>query len=316
MSLTQFVKHPNVKPKLKPLRPELPRKISKALRVEPRSKRYALVGTAFDYLLRFEIQRRAPHAVTGGWTAEEALNILHNGSAKGRLAILLKRNESVEHLRENIKQSISLEEASRRATKIVEDAKAAVAEYVKLKRASRKKQADLAAHAIRLVILDPIYRRGYRPLDAQFDQAFPEDVEDLLNLLGIVPFDKLIHDKILLLNPNFGVTSELVGAADTDLITSDMLVDLKTTKKGEMTADNLDQLFGYYLLACRHRQVDPAFPEIKRLAFYFSRHGYLWSEPATTWTDHPQFSEVEKWFFKEAEKNYGRPRKSGRLAGR
>ncbi len=307
MSLTSFVGMREVRETIKPIRPKLPRMIAVPIKVEPSSKRYALVGTAFDYLLRFELQRRAPHAVTEGWAAEKA---------RDRLRPFISKNCRVycgqPKWDGNLDHFIPPEEVFRRATKIVEDAKTAVAAYVKLKRASRDKRADLAAHAIRLANLDPVYRRGDYQLDPQFDQAFPEDVENLLALLAIVPFDKLIHDQVLLLNPNFGATSELVGAADTDLITGDMLVDLKTTKKGEMDGVNLDQLFGYYLLARRHRQVDPTFPEIKRLAFYFSRHGYLWSEPATTWTDHPQFSEIEKWFFQRAEKIYGRPRKSGR----
>lgn len=59
MSLTRFLKMPDVAAKTMVLRPKLPRKIPAALQVEPRSARHMMVGTAFDYLLRFEIQRRA-----------------------------------------------------------------------------------------------------------------------------------------------------------------------------------------------------------------------------------------------------------------
>lgn len=47
-----------------------------AIKVKPRSKRYSLVGTAFDYLLRFELQRRAPHAISRPWIAKAAANRL------------------------------------------------------------------------------------------------------------------------------------------------------------------------------------------------------------------------------------------------
>ncbi|HVB82701.1 MAG TPA: hypothetical protein VNE82_22465, partial [Candidatus Binataceae bacterium] len=76
MSLTSFLDIKDVNDKVKPLRPKLPRKIDAVLRVEPRSNRYTLVGTAFDYLLRFEIQRRAPHAVARRWIAETGADMI------------------------------------------------------------------------------------------------------------------------------------------------------------------------------------------------------------------------------------------------
>jgi hypothetical protein len=48
MSLTSFVKLPEVVAKIKPLRPKLPRKIDAPLKVPLRTKRYRLLGTPFD----------------------------------------------------------------------------------------------------------------------------------------------------------------------------------------------------------------------------------------------------------------------------
>ena len=56
--------------------PKLPRKINVPLKVESCSPRYMLIGTAFDYLLRFELQRQAPHAVTDSLVAEAATDML------------------------------------------------------------------------------------------------------------------------------------------------------------------------------------------------------------------------------------------------
>ena len=75
MSLTSFLDMPDVTAKVKLLRPKLPRKLSAPLKIKPRSNRYMLVGTAFDYLLRFELQRRAPHAISKRWVAEYAPDI-------------------------------------------------------------------------------------------------------------------------------------------------------------------------------------------------------------------------------------------------
>jgi hypothetical protein len=70
VNLTHFLEMSDVTARLKALRPNVPRKLSAPLQVEPRSNRYSMVGTAFDYLLRFELQRRAPHAVARRWIAE------------------------------------------------------------------------------------------------------------------------------------------------------------------------------------------------------------------------------------------------------
>src|SRR5437867_45818 len=76
MSLTRFLDMAEVKGSVKTLRPKLPRKINAPLKVAPRSNRYMMVGTAFDYLLRFELQRRAPHAISECLVAEDASEMI------------------------------------------------------------------------------------------------------------------------------------------------------------------------------------------------------------------------------------------------
>ncbi len=304
MSLASFLRMIDVKAKLKPLRPKLPRKIAAPLKVEPRSNRYPMVGTAFDYLLRFEIQRRAPYAVAERWVAESAPGKIWRQDDQGGVSFshLSKDDNGIISIAIGPNAGLDAEELAKEVAgqmgAVVAKAKSAFAAYLKNTSPDRPQQADLAAHAIRLAKLDEMYRASQ--LDSSFESADPEDVEDLLDLLAIVPFKMLLHDKVLLLNPTFKQSSKVVGEADTDLITGNMLVDFKTTKAGEMTADSLDQLLGYYLLARHQRRVDATFPAINRLALYFSRHGYLWAASVTAWTNNPQFSEVEEWFFKRA----------------
>ena len=161
-----------------------------------------------------------------------------------------------------------------------------------------------AAHAIRLAKLDPVYRA--LRLDPRFEDADSEDVEDLLAMLNIIPFDSLLHKDSLLLNPTFGESSQIVGGADADLIAGNLLVDFKVTKKGEMSVRDLDQLLGYYFLARRQRHLDPKFPEIKGVALYFCRHGHLWPLDVATWIDQPEFLDIEKWFFSHAKEVFER----------
>jgi hypothetical protein len=280
----------------------MPRKLSAPLKVEPRSKRYMLVGTAFDYLLRFELQRRAPHAVSERWVAEYAPEIIWRKTDSGSVGMDLLREADPA-------QYMPPEEVAERARLLLDNARAGVAAYAKLNAPTAANQAELAGHAIRLAKLDSVYR-AWR-LEPGFEEASPEDIQDLVDLLAIVPFRELLHDKLLMLNPNFRQSSHLVGGADTDVIAGDLLVDFKTTKKGEIEVGNLDQILGYLLLARKQHSVDPSFPLINRVGLYYCRHGYLWSVEASTWTAHPEFPEIEQWFFQRADEVFGASKKPG-----
>ena len=304
MSLKHFIEKADVKAKLKLLRPGSARKIAAALSVEPRSKRYMVVGSAFDYLLRFELQRRAPHALARCWRAESAPDMIWWENDRGAGFLNLLRDDkgviSICHAEPDVSADDEglAKEVAGKMRKVVENAKSAYAAYLKNTSPMRTEQEELARHAIRLAKLDDL-PAAFR-IDSTFEEAAEEDVEDVLALLAIVPFNALLHDKAMFLNPVFGQTSQLVGGADADLIVGDMLVDFKTTKSNTMAVQDLDQLLGYYLLARRQRQADPTFPAINRLALYFCRHGYLWSRDTTVWTEHPQFAETEEWFFTRA----------------
>lgn len=298
----------DVRAKVSALRPKTPRKISMSLKVKPRSDHYGLVGTAFDYLLRFELQRRAPHAVAKRWVAEYAPDIIWRESGNGTTSYLslAKDDKGVVYISSTPMEKDAEElakEVAEHARNVVEKAKLAVAAYVKSELPTRPAQVHIASHAIRLAKLDTVYRA--LKLDPSFDEADQEDIEDLLDMLVIVPFNSLIHSNLLLLNPTFGRSSKLVGGADVDLITGDMLVDFKTTKRNEIVASNLDQLLGYFFLAHNQRRMDSRFPQIKRLALYFCRHGYLWVVDTATVTAQPEFQEIERWFFKRAEEVFG-----------
>src|SRR2546423_255888 len=72
MSLKHFVQRPSICALLKPLRPDMPRKLPVPMRVPPRTANPQILGSAFDYLFRFELQRRVKGIDTGPWVAESA----------------------------------------------------------------------------------------------------------------------------------------------------------------------------------------------------------------------------------------------------
>ncbi len=290
MSIKIFIRRPEVGPLLNALLPTFPRprKIGAPLRVAPRTEHYALVGTAFDYLLRFELQRRAPHAKTRKWAAEYALEIIYHEDGKGGVVLEdLFWNADPDHY-------MSPEEVAERSRDIVQQAKASVTAYVINKSPTRSDQEQMAIYAIHLAHLEEVYRRMY--LDPNFQQVDGEDVQDLLELLAVVPFDSLIDHQTLLLNPDFGASSQAVSGTDEDLITGDCLVNFKTTKSEEIKSVYLASLASFLVLARHERLTDPAFPVINRLGIYFCRHGYFWTMDVGCLIENPHFKSLERLF--------------------
>jgi hypothetical protein len=248
-----------------------------------------LVGVAFDYLLRFELQRRAPHAKTRKWAAEYAPEIIYREDSKRGVGVGLDlfRNADPDHY-------MSPEEVAERSREILQQAKAAVSAYVGNKSPSRSNQEQLATYAIHLAHLEQVYRR--MDLDPNFQQVDREDVQDLLELLAIVPFDSLVDHQTFLLNPDFGASSQAVSGTDEDLITGDCLVNFKTTKSEKIKAVYLTSLASFLVLARHERLTDPAFPVINRLGIYFCRHGYLWTMDVGCLIENPHFKSLEKLF--------------------
>jgi hypothetical protein len=291
MRAISFVALPDVAARIKPLRPKFARKHGRPLKVAPRSTRYMLIGTAFDYLLRFELQRRMPHAVATHWVAESAIDRIHHqtGSVSTTLDLLTAAPPD---------QYIPPDEVVSRIRRLLKAAKTSLESFRQLGQPSATKHAEMAAHAIRLAKVDSVIRA--MRLEPTFEEAKADDVQELVDLLAVVPFDKFAASKTMLLNPSFGEASRLVGGADADLIADCTLVDFKTTTKEEIEGKSLDQLLGYFLLARRENLTNPSFPALNRVGLYFSRHGHLWIQEVSVWTSHPEFLAVEEWFFKRA----------------
>jgi len=74
MSLSDFVDLPEIRALLEPLLPREPIQLRRPLRVPAARNSGGLVGTAFDYAVRFELQRRHPRAHAKRWLAELSLS--------------------------------------------------------------------------------------------------------------------------------------------------------------------------------------------------------------------------------------------------
>lgn len=262
MSLTQLTRH--LTPALRHYRlwPA-----DAALAGEPvvpcRSDRYVLLGTAFDYLLRFRAQALNPAGVVGRkWVAEEAAETLAEAAYVADAA------------------------GARAATA---DARAVLRELAGLRLDRLRPHVPRLAYlAAVLAGLDVVVREG-RPPAPKWGVVAPDDVAELTALWDLVPpeVDATAAADGSRLNPTFGAAGDSVGGADADLLSGGLLVDIKTVKKAVPQGQYQDQLLGYYLLAERCRAADPSFPEITHVGIYFARHGVLTIRSTAPWADLP-----------------------------
>ncbi len=265
MSLTTFLAKPDVRAKFSSefAKPKL--QVKREIVAPPLTKRYSLVGTAFDYLMRFHIEYLNPQFIKKqGWIAEAALHLLSDEFLEKGEAIVAKAKTNLNCFLE-----------------------------------TGKYDDELLKSALLLAGLDPIFRAG---VGQEYIGLIDEqDVQDLRKLISAIDLQIFKAEKYCLLNPTFGKASLLVGGADADLIIDGSIIEIKTTKSLELTRDYFNQLIGYYILYMLGGiNGERCSPEISKLAIYFSRYAYFHVIEIDEIISHESFPHFVKWFEKRA----------------
>jgi hypothetical protein len=249
------------------------------LRVVPISADRSLIGTAFDYLLRFQLARWNPSAITSRWVAEAAANLAEDfgealpiETAKGRLS------------------SAEVARVAGRMRRYIAEAQQRVEGFVRNGRLTD----DLIRTVIRLAQCDMFYRA--LQLDPQFGRVTVLQVRELRALLGLVKSANWRAKQHCLLNPNFGKGSMLIGGADADVLIDDLLIEVKTTAVLEIKATDWRQLFGYAALN-EHFPIgdDGVRRPIRRLGVYFARYGLLHTWSIEEIVSRKDFGQLARW---------------------
>jgi hypothetical protein len=236
----------------------------------PLTESYSLVGTAFDYLLRFYLEKLNPGAKTGPWVADAGLAILWANSDRQRVRI---------------------------ATRLMAEAKERYRAFVNSDRT--RPSPTLIEAAVWLASFDAVYRAGL--LDVKLSRRVPASVlKDLKKMLSLVPEEHFRAKNRCVLNPTFGKGSSLVGGADGDLIIDDTLVDIKTTKHLTFDREFFNQLLGYYVLSCIGGIDDCGRRRIKHVAIYYARYGVLHRVCLSECHKQSDLPKFLRWFQKRA----------------
>jgi hypothetical protein len=244
----------------------------------PLTTNYRIVGAAFDYLLRFHVERLNPSADAKGWVAANGLLFLRGE----RPNVFQVAHDYFTHARHHYQQYIQ--------DGIVTD--------------------DLLADTLRLAHLDIAFRAGSDKFDeAKFRSPDDRDVSDLRALLGAVREEDFTAQKACHLNPTFGTASSLVGGGDADLLIDNKLIDIKTTKNLVLQREHFHQLIGYYVLtalggvdlkAGENVNYMNEICEVNRLCIYYSRHAFLYSMSLSELIDPAALPSFIEWFLKSA----------------
>lgn len=254
------------------------------IKAPPRTTNYGIVATAFDYLLRFRLQRLNKAAQASAWVAERAVELIGAPDFTYDL--------------DSGKLSRAVDRKRRKADGYLEEAHRAHSAYL----ADGKAGDALLTAALRLAYLDVGLRIGPERIDWKgLAKPAADDIADLQALIALVDAPTFKARRVCLLNPTFGAASLLVGGADADLLIDGCLIDVKNTKDPYLDARDFFQLVGYYLLngyaGTTGRSAKATVYPVNSLAIYFSRFGFLWKMPVEEVLPAKVTPETARWFF-------------------
>lgn len=275
MSLTSFVDQESVAEVLSKHFPTPSYSAKASLKQPWQTSNYGLVGTAYDYLLRFWLARNTPTVhIRDNWVAQNGLTLLELRDVS---------EELIEH-----------------AEAVLSEARSERDSYV----AGDELTDRLIELSLDLARLDKVYRSGSIPNElGSFDE---DDIQDLRKLVAILRQEEPLSGEEVYLNPAFGPASKLVEGADGDIILDKTLIDAKATKKRRIQDSWWHQLIGYAILVDIEQRltdadengslrIDPL-PKIEKLGIFLARHGELWTVSADHIYGYDEYPAIRAWF--------------------
>ena len=232
------------------------------------STNFTIIGSAYDYLLRFTIEKHySEKTYSNGWIAERQLrHFRHDNVFDGPIPDL------------NMDEIKKFFEKQKKENHIVinkfDVLKKEVNKYIYTSAAICDKVIEASLFFSRL---DLFHRLGQTARKYILDTPTKNDILDLKKLIHNTDINLFKPNKKAILNPTFGIGSRLVGGADADLITDNILIDIKVTNEMVLKRKYFNQLIGYYILYLIGGIDNFKNITIDSIGIYFARYNYLWS---------------------------------------
>ena len=239
------------------------------------------IGTAFDYLFRFNLERTNKIKVQENdcWAAENGYNAILN-----IISLNKSKNIIIGYKKDKVVNRLSFKKL---ITEEFSNAKKNHKKFIK----DGLLTNELIKSSIILAKLDLVIRISR--IDANFDSIEIDKILELEELFYNVPWEIFkTTTEYCFLNPSFGKGSELVGGADADIIIGDTLIDIKTNREFKVERQDLNQIIGYYLLSILGK-LDI---QIKNIGIYYARYGYLWKISLTDFYELERLSSLAEEF--------------------
>mgnify|MGYP001591582720 CR=1 FL=1 len=260
------------------------------------TKNYSLIGTAFDYLLRFNMEHMYPDKIIKDleWGAKSSYD--------GVIKTIEKTNGS------NISVGFLGDVAinKKELKKIITDKYESSEYHYKKYISDGLPTNDLMQSVLTLARLDTVSNGRF--IDNFSLDESNEDIKDLFQLYGAINEQGLKANNRVCLNPYFGEGSAIIGGSAGDLIIDDTIIDIKTTIHLKLDLKYFYQVLGYYILSLiggiyEDKEASP----INNIGIYFSRHSVLWKINVNEIADSKTFSEFKKYFINYAEERVWKP---------
>lgn len=271
MSLKKFVQNKEVREMLKEtfFKPKI--EYSKDIKAKAYCSNTGIIGTAFDYLLRFYVERiNEGRVVSGLLLVEQMVPYLHDDLRTEAIVQLKMLKESKE-------------------------------EFMRIKGLND----ELIITLLQISHFDIMYRS--KTVDYFPDDIGKVDIDAILEMKELY---KLLDEndwkcsQRCVLNPHFEKASLLVNGADADIILDDMLVDIKVIQQPGMSREIFNQLLGYYTLyRIGGFDKDGRFP-INRVAIYSARYGEFLKYDIESLMSNNTYSDFEDNFICKAKELY------------
>lgn len=278
MSLTSILKdkrRQNLRDWLKENFPGKALKIKKGILVASNgnSSYSAEIGTAFDYLFRFTLERLNKRMIfkRQSWVAENGLNNIHRRLKNRNDKFLTFLYDGFNKAKINYEAYIEKGDLT----------------------------DDLIKSAIFLAKLDVSSRTVF--IDENFESDDAEKVNELRKIMESVCWKNFIAQKYCILNPVFGGSGSVIEA-DADVVMDGCLIDIKTNKELKIKREDLNQLIGYYFLSLAggvkiSNADETSFAKIKKIGIYFARYDYLWQMSLDEFCNEEKILELKDEFF-------------------
>jgi len=239
------------------------------------SRNYLIVGSAYDYYLRFSIQKNFKNVITRKFVAESALEMLKD-------TVYIDPFYDKEKYRRLLNE---IEDQFKESKEIIK----------KFKNGILQDYERILTTCIFFAKLDLLYRGGANAYETLLFATLVEkdDIKDLIGIINVANLKYFKPQKLAVLNPTFGEASKMIGGGDADLIIDNKLIDIKVTKDFKLLRPYLNQLLCYYLLYLIGGIDSVKESEIDELCVFFPRFNFLWTSKVNQLAKPEQFEKMK-----------------------